>query len=56
MGAGVFNVTKMMVLVLHKSKNTKWKSSDNEVGSHSAKEKKDNSELPAPHGLKREGA
>ena len=56
-GVGVFNVTKMMVSVLQKSKDAKWKSSDNEVGGHAAKEKKNNkSKQPAPQGLKREGA
>lgn len=47
----------MMVSVLQKSKDAKWKSSDNEVGGHAAKEKKNNkSKQPAPQGLKREGA
>ena len=53
---GVFNVTKMMVSVLQKSKDAKWKSSDNEVGGHAAKEKKTtNPNYQHLRGLKEKG-
>ena len=56
-GVGVFNVTKMMVSVLQKSKDAKWNlSSDNEVGGHAAKEKKTtNPNYQHLRGLKEKG-
>ena len=45
----------MMVSVLHKSKDTKSKSSDNEVGGHTAKEKNTNLNYQHLRGLKERG-
>ena len=45
----------LMVSVLHKSKDTKWKSSDKEVEGHSAKEKKTNPNYQHLRGLKERG-